>query len=384
MTRIPFETSDVIIDHLHDDVPALKQCALVCKNWLPATRFHLFSVVHLSLYSIDQMLETIFHPDSHIPQYIQALHIIESQGREFDPTWVNDKLSLVPLTSMTDISFLSLTQVNFSGISSLAMAALVNIMPRVTELELTYVHFKDLTSCFNFLGAAVSLKSLAITSILFDEQASLSPPISALLGELVEIRLELQGNQQALFDYLCSTTSYNIRAVSLFILDRELNISAMVDSLARLGSLTHLHIQLGQLSADEASDMLGHHINLARNPNLRTIIFGSSWTSAAITEILSKATSVPIERVCIELGPDYARNLSDFVSLARIFTSEGSALRRARVVLSTYFPGDRSAVIARLEEVNLNEPGRIQFEDNGYLDYFVMRRFRDEFMPMAR
>ncbi|KAJ7584490.1 hypothetical protein C8J56DRAFT_951149 [Mycena floridula] len=383
--RIPFETSDVIIDHLHDDMPVLKQCALVCKNWLPAARFHLFSVVHLSLYSIDQMLETIFHPDSHIvPQYIQALHIIESQGCKFDSTWVNHKLSLVPLTSMTNISFLSLTQVNFSGISSPAMAALVDIMPRVTELELTYVHFKDLTSCFNFLGAAVSLKSLALTRILFDVQASLSPPISALLAELVEIRLELQRNQQALFDHLCSTASYNIRAVSLFILDGELNISAVVDSLARLGSLSHLRIQLGRLLADEAADMLGHHIDLTRNPNLRTIIFGSSWTSSAITEILSKAISVPIERVCIKLGPDYTRNLSDFASLARIFTSEGSALRRTRIVLSPYFPGARSAIIARLDEVNLNVPARIQFEDDGYLDYFAMRQFRGEFMQVAR
>ena len=39
---LPGEDVDVIIDHLHDDVPSLKACALVCHSWLPSSRYHLF------------------------------------------------------------------------------------------------------------------------------------------------------------------------------------------------------------------------------------------------------------------------------------------------------------------------------------------------------
>ncbi|KAI0643472.1 hypothetical protein C8Q79DRAFT_1024570 [Trametes meyenii] len=41
-TPFPGEIADNIIDHLHDDYSALQQCALVCSDWLPSSRHHLF------------------------------------------------------------------------------------------------------------------------------------------------------------------------------------------------------------------------------------------------------------------------------------------------------------------------------------------------------
>ncbi|KAK0432409.1 uncharacterized protein EV420DRAFT_688299 [Desarmillaria tabescens] len=40
--RFPSELCDRIIDFLHHDHKALKSCSLVCRAWIPATRFHLF------------------------------------------------------------------------------------------------------------------------------------------------------------------------------------------------------------------------------------------------------------------------------------------------------------------------------------------------------
>ena len=42
MTHLPNEILDIIIDFLHDDQDALQTCSLVCKSWLPSTRFHRF------------------------------------------------------------------------------------------------------------------------------------------------------------------------------------------------------------------------------------------------------------------------------------------------------------------------------------------------------
>lgn len=41
--RLPPELTDVIIDYMHHDKEALKQCSLVCKSWERSSTLHLFS-----------------------------------------------------------------------------------------------------------------------------------------------------------------------------------------------------------------------------------------------------------------------------------------------------------------------------------------------------
>ncbi|KAJ7741789.1 hypothetical protein DFH07DRAFT_1063907 [Mycena maculata] len=45
---LPCELWDAIIDHLHDDAAALCASALVCRSWVPASRFHRFEEISLS------------------------------------------------------------------------------------------------------------------------------------------------------------------------------------------------------------------------------------------------------------------------------------------------------------------------------------------------
>ncbi|GJE96774.1 hypothetical protein PsYK624_129800 [Phanerochaete sordida] len=46
MVRIvPQELSDSVIDYLHDDLPSLRQCSLVCKSWVRTSTEHLFSII---------------------------------------------------------------------------------------------------------------------------------------------------------------------------------------------------------------------------------------------------------------------------------------------------------------------------------------------------
>ncbi|KAF7349094.1 APH domain-containing protein [Mycena venus] len=261
------------------------------------------------------MLEVVFYAGSPLPQYIRDLYIIDGQGREFDPKWVNDKLPLVILSSITCISSLSLEQVDFSGLSGATLAALGGVTARVTRVELTYVRFKDLADCLAFLGAAVTLRSLTscITSFK-DEVWSPRPVVTTILPELVE--LELESDDDPLLDLLCSTSSPPcIRAFSLYLGSN--NISAVASFLGHLGpSLTHLHIQ--SFSSDRTpSDMNVQGTDLSKNPNLKKIIFGPN-SSQWIVKILVTATPT-LELVYMQLSPDY----SDFPSLRRIFMTEG-------------------------------------------------------------
>ncbi|KAJ7199437.1 hypothetical protein GGX14DRAFT_467985 [Mycena pura] len=376
MPRTPPETNDIIIDHLHDDVSTLRQCSLVCKEWLPAARFHIFSVVHLSLYSIDQMIEVLFYPGSPMPhrrplaQYIRDLHIIDGEGREFDPKWINDKLSLVTLSSMTSILSLSLDHVDFSGLSGASMAALRGITARVTRLELAHVRFKDFTGCLAFLEAAVSLKSLTSCVTSFeDEIRSPRSIIDTILPELVELNLE--SDDDSLLDLVSSMSSPpRIRAVSLYL--GENNISTVAGLLARLGSsLTHLQIRSFSLCRTLPSGQFFHnfsylitHCNIIFRPN--------TWQF--IVQILDTAApTLAIKRVYMQLPQ--ARHYFDFPSLSRIFMAEGSALRRAELVLTNLdHSGICSASIEWLETMG-HEACRIY----GRTHEVSLRDFRPEY-----
>ena len=45
--RLPPELCDQVIDHLWNDLDALRACSLTCNDWLPSSRYHLFRNVRL-------------------------------------------------------------------------------------------------------------------------------------------------------------------------------------------------------------------------------------------------------------------------------------------------------------------------------------------------
>ena len=44
---LPWEITDFIIDHLHDDLSTLGVCSSVCSDWLSRSRYHIFSTVQI-------------------------------------------------------------------------------------------------------------------------------------------------------------------------------------------------------------------------------------------------------------------------------------------------------------------------------------------------
>ncbi|KAF8218062.1 hypothetical protein K438DRAFT_1451511, partial [Mycena galopus ATCC 62051] len=47
MKRFPPELEDALIDFCHEDHATLATCGLVCRDWLPTSRYHLFSSIFL-------------------------------------------------------------------------------------------------------------------------------------------------------------------------------------------------------------------------------------------------------------------------------------------------------------------------------------------------
>ena len=128
MPTIPQELSDMILDFLHNDVAALCNAGLVCKSWLPSSRFHLFSEIWLS--SLEHHgLELTCVEGSTIPPYILDLSI-EGNERQF----VDETLRRLPLLS--NIKSLRLTHINMANLTPDAKKKLTTMLQNLTTLYL--------------------------------------------------------------------------------------------------------------------------------------------------------------------------------------------------------------------------------------------------------
>ena len=110
------ELSDLILDFLHDDVAALCSAGLVCKSWLPASRFHLFSDIELQMANIHHGLEVISAECSTIPPYILSSNIVGDES--------NEMLHRLPLLS--NFKSLSLWEINMANLTPDAKKWLTN------------------------------------------------------------------------------------------------------------------------------------------------------------------------------------------------------------------------------------------------------------------
>ncbi|KDQ18969.1 hypothetical protein BOTBODRAFT_28452 [Botryobasidium botryosum FD-172 SS1] len=66
--KLARELINLIIDHLHSDEPTLQICALVCRDWVAPSRFHLFCHISLFWGRVDQFLLLCDSPFSTIPR----------------------------------------------------------------------------------------------------------------------------------------------------------------------------------------------------------------------------------------------------------------------------------------------------------------------------
>lgn len=67
MKRFPSELEDTVIDFSYDDLATLASCSLVCRDWVPASRYHMFSAILLTAQNAQAFLELISHSTTIAP-----------------------------------------------------------------------------------------------------------------------------------------------------------------------------------------------------------------------------------------------------------------------------------------------------------------------------
>ncbi|KAF9553963.1 hypothetical protein CPC08DRAFT_713296 [Agrocybe pediades] len=131
--RLPLEITDLVIDDLRNNDRALGACSLVCRDWLPRSRHHLFKIVHLWGWRVYDFLELINAAGGRctFSDHIERIEVDEMKSRrQRSPTRksrspsrnlsVVDIISLLNCTTPTcnlKIHTLSIHNVDWTGMS---------------------------------------------------------------------------------------------------------------------------------------------------------------------------------------------------------------------------------------------------------------------------
>ena len=202
-SHLPQELVDHIIDHLHDDPPALSNCARVCRGWLPTSRHHFFAKISLKATSAHngpavpqercKQLYAVLIQSPEIIYNIRELEICEGSPHHHhdhhpelsSTTWITTERTLTALFKLLT----HLQRLDFSATSTLfwkllpptfqsALWTLLSL-PTLTYIRLHSWVFPDLSSLASIMARCHNLNAFALSSTtIFNEGSSNSPQLN--------------------------------------------------------------------------------------------------------------------------------------------------------------------------------------------------------------
>ncbi|KAH7928610.1 hypothetical protein BV22DRAFT_193926 [Leucogyrophana mollusca] len=271
-TFIPPEITDHIIDHLHEDAEALGTCSLVCKSWLPASRYHLFSIISLHPWKKDSFLRLLDSTCSSFAPHVRHLYIREGRGAyTWEKKWLND--ALPRLSGLTHVESLEIEQVFWEFLSAAAKKSFFEGFRGIKQLKLRQFEFRTGTDLVTFLSAFPKLEALRLDNVKWERETM------ELAGLSVPTRLRVVGmnycRKSPVLDWLMSgdriPRAQNIRLGMLTARDTPV-VSRYLRLLGNSVEELHLHF-CSEFYIDGAG--LVDQFDLSRNTQLRAIhIYG--------------------------------------------------------------------------------------------------------------
>lgn len=180
--RLPWELTDHILDHHHDDEQTLKACMLVCRAWLPSCRYHLFHSVTLqpgqnaSLArwkpTACQRLHDAVELAPEIVVFIRKLVVCE--GIFLGKRITQEETLPLFLRKLTVLRKLHLTWIANMRILwdtlPIPLTSAINSvlgLPTLVELKLAGMVFDDPMGFMQLLQPCTSLRSLEVEQLMF-------------------------------------------------------------------------------------------------------------------------------------------------------------------------------------------------------------------------
>ncbi|KAH9935367.1 uncharacterized protein B0H18DRAFT_1114125 [Fomitopsis serialis] len=177
---LPPELTDHIIDYLHTDSRSLAACALTCRQWLPASRYHRFGHIMLQIHTCMKfawLLEAS-------PELARAVRSIKLHNLLYVVrAWNN--VSLEFLGALTAVTELTLDNMRMAGG---VHRAFLRTLPALRELTLRDCWFETLHDFAALLSSFQNLEYVSI-SLLIGLTYAVEPPLPSLPPGLHTIEL---------------------------------------------------------------------------------------------------------------------------------------------------------------------------------------------------
>lgn len=255
----PRELEDLIIDHLHDDFRALSSCAIVCSNWLPRSRQHLFRSIALSCKRLRGFIKFLDNAPA-IGACIQFLAVDCVAPRAV--VRLSPCLTCNQLCMDSDLEFFDFLR-SMKNLRRLEVARLrlkptsLPMLESLVELRLTRTPFICIPISLNrfvdWLFQLPHLRSLIVTGTSFlPSSGTPTPDVPVTTSSLSDVHLWSWQNHdfcttlaKRLVDY---GVANRLRCVSLVLSDEDYSVALLESVLALVRSLgpalTHLELGL--------------------------------------------------------------------------------------------------------------------------------------------
>lgn len=189
--ELPNELVGLIIDHLHDDKPTLKICALVCRDWIAPSRFHIFHDIHCYQNGVDTFISLCDSPFSTIHRantcaFRLSTHLFvvgepEVQQLQNSPalnkllTWRSSDGQKTLATLLSQLRILALDWVGWWTLSHFAKETLAQF-ESLRELKTWNVVFETQDQFLALLGAFPKLEVLSMGGNYFRHREATANP----------------------------------------------------------------------------------------------------------------------------------------------------------------------------------------------------------------
>ncbi|PBK79982.1 hypothetical protein ARMGADRAFT_95291 [Armillaria gallica] len=177
------ELIDTIIDYVasanryhHMTRSLLSSCSLVCRTWLPRSRYHLFKSITLSSDNHPSFMRLITCPNCTFLGSIRSLTVIETPDNDLGDLLLHQTLQTIDPSIFSNIKWLHIHNATFDFMSEEDFAKILSALSRftsITHLDLNKCIFHTLDNVILLLSSCGALESAHLNRVQLVE----GPPL---------------------------------------------------------------------------------------------------------------------------------------------------------------------------------------------------------------
>lgn len=232
---------------------------MVCKDWLPTTRFHVFPSIQLHSNNSDAFFDITDSPHCTLLGHVRHLELIEGRGRfNYEKKWLNRGLPRLKVFPAASVESLTVEELDWDALSLESQKVLLSTFSKLKILSISYSRFGGFGQLADLLCASPEMVDLHLYAVRCMEE--IIAPLSSLqkcpLSALRKLEVHTGPVSPLLPWLLTSNTVPRLSDVDLGCVMDVDDIRVTKEFLEALGSsVEHLKFCFGAVDAkDKGSD----------------------------------------------------------------------------------------------------------------------------------